>query len=126
MTIPLPGAPVRGSRTGRPIMALLDLLGRRMALRVLWELAVAEGALTFRALQAAAGTNPAVLNQRLKELRPAGLVDHGEDGYRLSDKGRGLVAVLGPLNGWAEDWALDHARGALAAGPAGPLPNDVE
>jgi len=35
---PLPGRPVRGSATGRPIMALLDLLGRRWALRVLWEL----------------------------------------------------------------------------------------
>ena len=33
-----PGAPVRGSRTGRPVMALLDLLGRRWSLRVLWEL----------------------------------------------------------------------------------------
>ena len=29
---------VRGSRTGRPIMALLDLLGRRWSLRILWEL----------------------------------------------------------------------------------------
>ena len=35
---PRPGRPVRGSATGRPIMALLDLLGRRWALRVLWEL----------------------------------------------------------------------------------------
>ena len=38
MTRPIPGKPVRGSKTGRPIMALLDLLGRRWALRVLWEL----------------------------------------------------------------------------------------
>ena len=29
---------VRGSRTGRPIMALLDLLGRRWSLRIIWEL----------------------------------------------------------------------------------------
>ncbi|HJV56497.1 MAG TPA: transcriptional regulator, partial [Methylomirabilota bacterium] len=35
---PRPGWPVRGSRTGRPIMALMDLLGRRWALRVIWEL----------------------------------------------------------------------------------------
>ena len=33
-----PGRPVRGSRTGRPVMALLDLLGRRWTLRVLSEL----------------------------------------------------------------------------------------
>ena len=29
---------VRGSRTGRPVMALLDLLGRRWSLRIIWEL----------------------------------------------------------------------------------------
>ena len=41
---------VRGSRSGRPIMALLDLLGRRWTLRVLWELRA--DALGFRELQA--------------------------------------------------------------------------
>lgn len=29
---------MRGSRSGRPIMALLDLLGRRWTLRIIWEL----------------------------------------------------------------------------------------
>ena len=38
MTTPLPRRRVRGSATGRPIMALLDLLGRRMTGRILWEL----------------------------------------------------------------------------------------
>jgi L-alanine-DL-glutamate epimerase-like enolase superfamily enzyme len=41
MTTPKPGKPVRGSQTGRPIMALLDLLGRRWTLRLLWELRMA-------------------------------------------------------------------------------------
>ena len=45
-----PGKPVRGSRTGRPVMVLLDLLGRRMALRILWELSRAEAPLSFRAI----------------------------------------------------------------------------
>ena len=49
MTTPLPGRRVRGSAAGRPIMALLDLLGRRMSLRILWELR--DDRLTFRALQ---------------------------------------------------------------------------
>ena len=35
---PLPGSPVRGSRSGAPVMALLDLLGRRWAMGVLWTL----------------------------------------------------------------------------------------
>ena len=49
MATPRPGRRVRGSETGRPIMALLDLLGRRWALRVGWELR--NGPLGFRELQ---------------------------------------------------------------------------
>jgi DNA-binding HxlR family transcriptional regulator len=94
------GRPVRGSRTGRPIMAVLDLLGRRGTLRVLWELR--EVPLTFRALLAAAQTNPSLLNTRLKELREAGWVEHLEGGYRLSDEGRTLLELLLPLYRWAE------------------------
>src|SRR6202451_4275491 len=99
-----PGRPVRGSRTGRPVMALLDLLGRRMALRILWELSHADAPLTFRALQAAADTNPALLNTRLKELRAARLVVHDADGYSLGEEGRSLLAVLLPLADWAARW----------------------
>jgi DNA-binding HxlR family transcriptional regulator len=93
---------VRGSRTGRPVMALLDLLGRRMTLRILWELSRVDGPLTFRALQAAADTNPTVLNTRVKELRAAGLVTHDESGYRLTQAGGELMALLLPLYAWAE------------------------
>ena len=58
---PLPGRPVRGSTTGRPIMAVFDLLGRRWAQRVIWELR--EGQPTFRALQERCGDpSPSVLN----------------------------------------------------------------
>lgn len=83
-------------------MAALDLLGRRGALRVLWELR--GEALTFRALQQACATNPALLNTRLKELREAGLVVH-DGGYGLSPMGQQLLAALWPLQDWAEDWA---------------------
>jgi|SRR5271167_611581 len=107
MTIPKPGVPVRGSRTGRPVMALLDLLGRRTALRILWELSRADHALTFRALQSAAETNPALLNTRLKELRLSGLVSRHADGYRLSAKGLELLKLLAPLVDWANEWATD-------------------
>jgi DNA-binding HxlR family transcriptional regulator len=86
-------------------MVLLDLLGRRMALRILWELWRAEGSLSFRALQSAAGTNPALLNTRLKELREARLVTHDGDGYALSEAGRGLTLRLLPLSEWADRWA---------------------
>jgi DNA-binding HxlR family transcriptional regulator len=94
---------VRGSSTGRPIMVLLDLLGRRMTLRILWELRGPP--MTFRALQAAAGTNPSVLNVRLGELREAHLVEHNGEGYALTRHGTSLLAAFLPLHAWAHAWA---------------------
>ena len=73
-----------------------------MALRVLWELLSADTALTFRDLQSAAGTNPSVLNARLKELREARLITWDEDGYRLTDAGRSLSSQydsIAPMGG---------------------------
>lgn len=104
---PLPRQPVRGSTTGRPIMALLDLLGRRWSLRVLWELQ--GGPLTFRALQAACdGVSPTVLQQRLKDLRAARLVAHDSgQGYLLTEAARRLQPSLMALHDWAEGWARE-------------------
>jgi DNA-binding HxlR family transcriptional regulator len=108
MTSPRPGRRVRGSATGRPIMALLDLLGRRMALRILWELR--DRRLTFRALQEAAATNPSVLNARLRELREAQIVEHGSEGYALTNLGQSLLATFLPLHLWTEEWAAALAK----------------
>ena len=95
---PRPGRPARGSATGRPIMALLDLLGRRWALRVLWELRTGES-LTFRELQArCAEVSSSVLNDRLRELRGAGIVvsERGR-GYSLTPEGGRLLDDLAPV-----------------------------
>lgn len=101
--------PVRGSKTARPIMALLDLLGRRWALRLIWELR--DSPLGFRELQARCdGMSPSVLNQRLAELREALLVEAGEEGYALSDRGRELLALFEPVYRWSGDWARDLRR----------------
>ena len=103
MATPRPGRKVRGSASGRPIMAALDLLGRRWALRVLWELRA--GGLTFRALRDACdGVSPTVLNTRLSELREAGVLDTTADGYTLTPLGRDLCAALAPLQQWAQRW----------------------
>jgi len=98
-------AAVRGSRTGRPIMALLDLLGRRWALRILWELR--DGPLTFRALQSACGDlSPTVLNARLRELREAGILERSDsEGYRATPIAEDLREILIPLDEWAKRWA---------------------
>ncbi len=71
---------VRGSTTGRPIMALLDLFGRRWVLRLVWELREA----------------------KLVELDP-------DSGYRLTALGRELLQLLLPLHVWSEKWAKSLA-----------------
>lgn len=102
---PVPGQPVRGSGTGRPIMALLDLLGRRWALRVLWELRDGPPP-TFRGLQAeCGGVSSSVLSSRLGELTEAGIVHRVDEGYALTDEGRKLVDSLDGMNEWAHRWA---------------------
>ena len=94
-------------------MLLLDLLGRRTALRILWELREGKP-LTFRALQEAAETNPSVLNARLAELREVQIVAHAEGGYSLSPLGRELLGHLVPLHLWSERWAKALAGSARA------------
>jgi DNA-binding HxlR family transcriptional regulator len=96
---------VRGSRTGRPIMALLDLLGRRWSLRIVWELR--EGALTSRALRTACDeASPTILQARLTELREAGFVELAPgEGYRLTPLGKDLFETFMPLNQFAQRWS---------------------
>jgi DNA-binding HxlR family transcriptional regulator len=98
--------PVRGSTTGRPIMVLLDALGQRWSLRVLWELR--SESLNFRALQSRCEEiSPTVLNNRLKEMRELKLVELSEEGYGLTDWGRKIGKQLTQLDSLATEWAKD-------------------
>lgn len=100
-----PGQSVRGSKTGRPIMVLLDALGRRWTLRILWELGV-NGPGTFRQLQARCeDMSPTSLNHRLKELRAIQIIELGKNGFALTDQGRSLSRLLAPLDEWSNQWA---------------------
>jgi DNA-binding HxlR family transcriptional regulator len=101
---------VRGSRSGRPIMALLDLLGRRWTLRIVWELHGAR--LSSRALRAACDeASPTVLQARLSELREAGLVELvPAEGYGLTPLGRELFETFLPLHRFAERWSTSRPR----------------
>ncbi len=97
------------TRRSHPIMELLDALGRRWTLRILWELR--GQALTFRGLQAACGDcSPSVLNRRLADLRELGFVERSDDGYRLTLDGRELGELLLPLDAWARRWARRRRR----------------
>lgn len=95
---------VRGSKTGRPIMVLLDLLGRRWVLRIVWELR--DQPKRFRELQDAIGASPTIINGRLADLRQARLVELDEaSGYKLTPLGRELLRLFLPLHLWADKWA---------------------
>ena len=102
-----PGRDVRGSRSGRPIMAALDLLGRRWALRVLWELR--DGPVGFREIQSRCdGMSSSVLRDRLRELEDAGLVERdAEDRRGLTKTGAALGKAIAPLDAWSERWAKE-------------------
>ena len=106
MAIPTPGKPVRGSRSGVPIMALFDLLGRSWSIGVVWQLQ--EGPCTFRELQERCETiSPSILNSRLKDLQKAAIVERGLDGYKLTQRGKELVKLLRPFGDWSRAWARE-------------------
>jgi len=91
---------------------LLGLLESRYAMRVLW--ALRDGhAQTFRLLQdSVGGITPNTLNTRIKELRAAGLLNHGSDGYLLTSAGADLTRRLGDLPTFATKWLASQARKA--------------
>lgn len=104
MPIPQPGQKVRGSESGSPLMAVFDLLGRRWAMGIVWNLK--DGPLNFRALQEKCSTiSPSILNTRLKDLREAGIIEHKPGGYSLTFRGCELQAILEPLYGWSCSWS---------------------
>jgi DNA-binding HxlR family transcriptional regulator len=94
----------RKKGTTRPIMRLLELLSRRWALRVLWELR--DGPHGFRTLQQRCGdVSPTSLSQRLKELSDARILTVDDKGYQYSRSGKELVARLMPVYEWASRWS---------------------
>ncbi|MFL6719387.1 MAG: winged helix-turn-helix transcriptional regulator [Burkholderiaceae bacterium] len=110
-----PGKPVRNSESGQPIMVALELLGRRWALRIIWELRDG-GRQSFRSLQDRCQiSSPNVLNTRLKELRHARVIDLKEGmGFGLTESGLNLLSAMYPLSLWAEEWAISIGREDLA------------
>ena len=92
------------------VSQLLALLEARYALRVLW--ALRDGhAQTFRLLQdSVGGITPNTLNTRIKELREAGIVSHGSDGYCLTLSGQDLLKRLSDLQAFAGKWQMSQVK----------------
>jgi DNA-binding HxlR family transcriptional regulator len=99
------------SKSDRPIVQLLAILGQRWALRVMWELRHAP--ITFRELRERCDDiSPTVLNTRLKTLRENGLVDLSDDGYVYTPLGRELGDRVSELDRFAKRWVKRSAKRA--------------
>jgi DNA-binding HxlR family transcriptional regulator len=98
-----------------PLQSLVDLLARRHALAIIWELR--GPAQPFRSLARRLGVSEDRLSQRMRELREAGLVQVDEAGdYRLSSEGRRLLDPLSRLSGFAADWVTLSPRQRIPRG----------
>ncbi len=89
---------------------LFELLESRYALRVLWALKDGHPQ-TFRLLQDSIGSiTPNTLNTRIKELRSAGLMGHGSDGYVVTALGTDLLKRLNDVQAFAGKWAVSQTK----------------
>jgi DNA-binding HxlR family transcriptional regulator len=96
----------------RPITKLLDLLGRRWALRLLWELR--RDSISFSELRKRTEISPSVLSARLADLTAAGIIVRERSRrYRLTGRGRELARMLYEINRWAEAAGVS-SQGELA------------
>ena len=98
------------SKENAAVAQLLSLLESRYAMRVLWALKDGHPQ-TFRLLQdSVGGVTPNTLNTRIKELREAGLLNHGDAGYIVTNAGADLLKRLGEISSFATKWATNQAK----------------
>lgn len=93
------------SKDSTAVGQLFTLLESRYAMRILWALKDGHPQ-TFRLLQASVTSlTPNTLNNRIKELRAAGLLDHGGNGYFVTPLGADLLKRISDLSAFAGKWA---------------------
>ena len=98
------------SKENAAVFQLFEKLECRYALRVLWALRDGHPQ-TFRLLQdSVGGITPNTLNTRIKELREAGLVNHGADGYSVTPNGADLLKRLSDLQAFAIKWSASQSK----------------
>lgn len=100
-----------------PLFDLMELIGRRHALALIWALRQAPE--PFGVLASILAAPEPLLSQRLRELRATGLVEVDEAGsWRLTMHGRRLLDPLEQLAGFADRWARLGARQRVPRGSA--------
>lgn len=102
-----------------PFQGMLELLGRRHMLSILWTLQQASPR-RFTEIKRAMNLNPVTLTERLSELETAAIVTrtaHNEIpprvDYALTARGRELLVMLDALEGWSRKNPVAAATGTL-------------
>ncbi len=92
------------------MLAIMELLGQRWVLRVIWELE--PGALGFLELRRRMGNcSSSMLSERLQQLVAAGLVVKNDTGaWELTVAGAALGQALSGLWDWSESWKAGNAQ----------------
>lgn len=104
MKTPKPGKSVRGSKSGKPIMALFDLLGRNWTMGIIWHLN--DSSKSFSDLEKlCTDISPTTLNTRLKELQSTFIIEKIVGGYKLTTIGEELFVLFEPLREWSNEWS---------------------
>lgn len=92
-----------------PITRAVEVLGERWTVLIVRDLLI--GATRFNEL---ARGNPrlsrTLLAKRLRQLERAGIVDHLDDRYLLTEAGRELTPVVMGLGEWGAKWQFDDPR----------------
>lgn len=92
-----------------PIVRAVEVLGERWALLIVRDLIV--GTTRFNDLaRGLPGLSRSLLSRRLRQLQAAGIVDHRDGEYVLTDAGRELEPIVFGLSEWGARWAFGAPR----------------
>lgn len=108
---PGPAAPWDGRGYGQycPISRAVEILGERWSLLIVRDLIC--GTTRFNDLaRGNPGLSRTLLSKRLRQLERAGIVEHVDDRYRLTDAGRDLEPIVMGLGAWGARWAFGEPR----------------
>lgn len=108
---PGPAAPSDGRGYGQycPISRAVEILGERWSLLIVRDLIC--GTTRFNDLaRGNPGLSRTLLSKRLRQLERAGIVEHVDDRYRLTDAGRDLEPIVMGLGAWGARWAFGEPR----------------
>lgn len=92
-----------------PITRAVEVLGERWSLLIVRDLLC--GATRFNGIaRGNPGLSRSLLSKRLKQLEQAGIIDHVDDEYLLTEAGHELHPIVFGLGEWGARWQFDEPR----------------